>query len=86
MRPLVEPPPSSRCICGGELQLKLIEAAERSLGKQREIFVCTSCDREQTFLADQDPYPSPRPSNIASARDTRQARPASPLLRSNKPA
>jgi hypothetical protein len=73
MRPLVEPPPSLRCSCGGELRLKLVEAAARSLGKQREIFVCTSCDREQTFLADRDPYPSPRPSDIASARDTRQA-------------
>jgi hypothetical protein len=29
MRPLVEPPPSSSCMCGGELKLKLIEAAER---------------------------------------------------------
>ena len=84
MRPLVEPPPSSRCMCGGELQLKLIEAAERSLGKQREIFVCTSCDREQTFLADRDPYPSPARPISPRPWDTRQARPA--LLRSNKPA
>ena len=85
MRPLVEPPPSSRCMCGGELKLKLIEAAERSLGKQREIFVCTSCDREQAFPADRDPN-TPPPVRYRLGRDTRQARPASPLLRSNKPA
>ncbi len=83
MRPLVEPPPSSRCMCGGELQLKLIEAAERSLGKQREIFVCTSCDREQTFLADRDRYPSPaRPIGPGHPSGP----PSKPLLRSNKPA
>jgi hypothetical protein len=56
MRPLVEPPPSLRCMCGGELRLKLIEPAAHTLGKQREIFVCTNCSREQTFLADRNPY------------------------------
>jgi hypothetical protein len=50
--------PSLRCMCGGELRLKLIEPAVRNLGKQREIFVCTNCSREQTFLADQNPYVS----------------------------
>ena len=59
MRPLVEPPPSLRCMCGGELRLKLIEPAARTLGKQREIFVCTNCSREQTFTADRDPYVAP---------------------------
>src|SRR6185312_11770122 len=59
MRPLVEPPPSLRCMCGGELQLKLIEPDARTLGKQREIFVCTNCSREQTFLADRNPYVPP---------------------------
>ena len=56
MRPLVEPPPTLRCMCGGELRLKLIEATDRSFGKQREIFVCTDCSREQTLLADRNPY------------------------------
>jgi len=56
MRSLVEPPPSLRCICGGELRLKLIEPADRTFGKQREIFVCTNCSREQTLLADRNPY------------------------------
>ena len=32
MRTLVEPPPTSRCdLCGGELRLKLIEPANRTL-------------------------------------------------------
>ncbi len=56
MRPLVEPPPTLRCMCGGELRLKLIEPTDRSFGKQREIFVCTNCSREQTLLADRNPY------------------------------
>ena len=56
MRPLVEPPPSLGCMCGGELQLKLIEPVARTLGKQREIFVCTNCHREQTVLADRNAY------------------------------
>ena len=59
MRPLVEPPPSLLCMCGGELRLKRIEPAVRNLGKQREIFVCTNCSREQTFLADRNPYVPP---------------------------
>jgi hypothetical protein len=56
MRPLVEPPPTLRCMCDGELRLKLVEQADRTLGKQREIFVCTNCSREQTLLADPHPY------------------------------
>lgn len=58
MRPLVEPPPSLRCKCGGELRLKLIETAG-TFRKQREILVCTDCSRERTFLTDQNPYVSP---------------------------
>jgi hypothetical protein len=56
MRPHVEPPPTLRCMCGSELRLNLIEAADRIYGKQREIFLCTNCSREQTFLADPNPY------------------------------
>jgi hypothetical protein len=51
--------PSLRCMCGGELRLNLIEPVDRTLGKQREIFVCTNCSREQTFLADRNPYEGP---------------------------
>ena len=58
MRPLVEPPPSLRCKCGGELRLKLIETAG-IFREQLEIFICTDCSRERTFLADQNPYVSP---------------------------
>jgi hypothetical protein len=56
MRPHVEPPPTLRCMCGNKLQLKLIEPADRTFGKQREIFICTNCSREHTFLADRNPY------------------------------
>ena len=48
MRTLVEPPPSSRCdLCGGELRLKQIELANRTLDLDNEIFVCAKCGREQ---------------------------------------
>jgi uncharacterized protein with PIN domain len=48
MRTLVEPPPSSRCDkCGGELRLKLIEPANRTLDLDNQIFVCTKCGGEQ---------------------------------------
>ena len=59
MRPLVEPPPSLRCTCGGELQLKLIEPADRSFRKQKKLFICTDCSQERTFLADRNPYGAP---------------------------
>jgi hypothetical protein len=55
MRTHVEPPPTLRCMCGSELQLKKIEA-DRTRKKQREIFVCAHCSREQTFLVDRNPY------------------------------
>ena len=47
MRTLVEPPPSSRCDCGGELRLKLIEPANRTLDLDNQIFVCAKCGGEQ---------------------------------------
>jgi hypothetical protein len=56
MRPYVEPPPTLHCMCGTELRLKLIEPADRTHRKQREVFVCTNCGREQTLLADRSPY------------------------------
>ena len=61
MRPYVEPPPTLRCSCAGELRLKLIEPADRTRQKQREIFVCTNCGREQTLLADRNPYMASHP-------------------------
>jgi hypothetical protein len=49
MRTLVEPPPSSRCDrCGGELRLKQIESANRTLDLENEIFVCIVCCVEQS--------------------------------------
>jgi len=43
-------------MCGSELRLKLIEPADRTHRKQREVFVCTNCGTEQTLLADRNPY------------------------------
>ena len=50
MRTLVEPPPSSRCdLCGGELRLKQIESANRTLDLDNEIFVCVKFGHEQSY-------------------------------------
>jgi hypothetical protein len=55
MRTLVQPPPSSRCDdCGGELRLKLIETANRTLDLENEIFVCAICGREQSYTMEHD--------------------------------
>ena len=49
MRTLVEPPHSSRCeLCGGELRLKQVESANRTLDLDNEIFVCIKCGHEQS--------------------------------------
>ena len=63
MRTLVEPPPSSRCdLCGGELRLKLIEPANRTLDLENEISdleneisVCVNCGHEQSNIVKHDP-------------------------------
>ena len=50
MRTMVEPPPSSRCeLCGGDLRLKQIEAANPTRDLDNEIFVCENCDGEKTY-------------------------------------
>jgi hypothetical protein len=42
MRTLVQPPSSTHCdLCGGELRLKRVEAANRTLDLENEIFVCS---------------------------------------------
>jgi hypothetical protein len=47
MRTLVEPPPTAHCThCGGELQLKTIEVANRTLDLENQILVCVKCGRE----------------------------------------
>jgi len=52
---MTQPPPSSRCNqCGGELRLKLIEAADRGLNLENEIFVCANCDREHSLTVTHD--------------------------------
>ena len=59
MRPLAQPPPTSRCdLCGGELRLKLVEPANRELDEpakreldlDNEILVCVNCGHEQSNI------------------------------------
>lgn len=65
MRTLVKPPPSSRCdLCGGELRLKLIEPASRTLDLENEIFVCASCGHEQSYTVIHDPQ-TPHTENVS---------------------
>ena len=55
MRALAEPPPSSRCnLCGGELLLKRIEVANRTLDLDNQIFVCANCGREESYIVARD--------------------------------
>jgi hypothetical protein len=55
MRTMTKPPPSSHCDhCGGELRLKLIEAADRGLDLEYEIFVCANCGRERSLTMSHD--------------------------------
>jgi hypothetical protein len=57
MRTLIQPPPSTHCDrCGGELRLKLVEPANRTMNLENEIFVCASCDREISFIVKHDKY------------------------------
>jgi uncharacterized protein with PIN domain len=55
MRAMTQPPVSSQCDkCGGELRLKLIEAADRGLDLENEIFICAKCGREQSLTVSHD--------------------------------
>jgi hypothetical protein len=55
MRAMTQPPPSSQCDkCGGELRLKLIEAGDRGLDLENEIFACAKCGREQSLTVSHD--------------------------------
>jgi rRNA maturation endonuclease Nob1 len=57
MRTLIEPPPSTHCdSCGGELRLKLVETANRTMDLENEIFVCERCGREISFITHHDKY------------------------------
>ena len=61
MRPLVQPPPSLRCkLCGGELQLKLIESADALFELENEVFVCANCGHQQSYTVTRDYY-TPHP-------------------------
>jgi len=65
MRIITQPPPSSRCEpCGGELRFKLIEAADRGVDLEYEIFVYANCGREQSFTVSHNhKIPGPRGSS-----------------------
>ena len=57
MRTLIQPPPSNHCDrCGGELRLKQVEQANRSMDLENEIFVCSRCGREISFTVNHDKY------------------------------
>jgi uncharacterized protein with PIN domain len=62
MRPLTQPPPSSRCdLCGSELRFKLIEPADPTFDLETQIFVCTNCGRELSYVVSQNRYmPHPK--------------------------
>jgi hypothetical protein len=57
MRTLIEPPPSTHCDhCGGELRLKQVEPANRTMDLENEIFVCVCCGHEIAFMVHHDKY------------------------------
>jgi hypothetical protein len=57
MRTLVQPPPSTHCdLCGGELRLKQVEPANRTMDLESEIFVCVSCGREISYIVHHEKY------------------------------
>ena len=62
MRPLTQPPPSSRCdLCGSELRFKLIEPADPTFDLEIQIFVCTNCGRELSYVVSHNRYmPHPK--------------------------
>ena len=64
MRTLVQPPPSSHCdLCGGELQLKKIGSANRTLELEDEILVCVTCGRERRYTVSHNhTVPNPKAS------------------------
>ena len=57
MRPLVQPPPSTRCSrCSGELRLKRFEPDNRPTESVKEIFVCANCGYELACVVAPDKY------------------------------
>jgi Zn finger protein HypA/HybF involved in hydrogenase expression len=57
MRKFTEPPPSSRCErCGGHLKLKRVETANTVLGMNAQVFACSKCGGERSFVAQRDLY------------------------------
>ncbi len=61
MRPIVPPPLSTKCSCGGELRLKKVQLARSAWGNAvDEVFVCARCNRERTIIAHLDKYSFPQ--------------------------
>ena len=59
MRTTVEPPPTSRCDrCGGQLTLKRVEAAPTLRGSSTNVFSCSTCGNERSFVVYHDRSPS----------------------------
>jgi uncharacterized protein with PIN domain len=57
MRTLVQPPPSMHCDrCSGELRLKLVESANRTLDLENQILVCANCGRELSCIVEHDKF------------------------------
>jgi uncharacterized protein with PIN domain len=57
MRTLVQPPPSTHCdLCGGELRLKRVEPANRTLNLKNQILICANCGRELSCIVEHDKY------------------------------
>ena len=60
MRPIVQPPPSTKCSCGGELRLKKVQLARSAWDHAvDEVFVCARCNCERTIIARLDKYSVP---------------------------
>jgi transposase len=64
MRPLVQPPPSTRCSrCRGELRLKRVDPDDGPFESMKEIFVCASCGHELSCIVLPDKYAGLVPSS-----------------------
>jgi hypothetical protein len=60
MRNLIQPPVSLHCdLCNGELRLKVIDAADPTIGLDVQIFICVQCGHQQSYTVSHDHYSAP---------------------------